>query len=242
MKFQELKVLGLTNGEIKVYSAILNIGISTINNIHEKTGLERRAIYDIINKLIEKGLITYTVEKGKRTYQCAPPNKLKQEINKKKIEIKKFEDLIPGIEDIYKTSKPKINLEVFRGKEGIKAVFEEMLNYKNNFFIGGGYYIMDLLPHYWPQYNKRRIKSGVKWHSLGRYETRQRKIPEKKLLEIRYLPKEFSGSPSVIFIFGNKIVNVLWGEEWFAFMIESKEIAENYKKYFKYLWDKIAKK
>ena len=45
---EELKVLGLTKGEIKVYSAILNIGISTLNNIHEKTGIERRAIYDII--------------------------------------------------------------------------------------------------------------------------------------------------------------------------------------------------
>ena len=240
MELQELKILGLTKGEIKVYTAILNTGISTLNNIHEKTGIERRAIYDIINKLIEKGLITYTVEKGKRTYQCAPPDKLKEEINKKKQEIKKFEKLIPEIEHTYKSLKPKINLEVFRGKEGIKAVFEDMLNYKKNYFIGGGYYIMDLLPHYWPQYNERRIKLGIKWYSLGLYETKKRKIPEKRLLWIKYLPKEFSGGPSVVFIFGNKIVNVLWGEEWFAFMIESKEIADNYKKYHKYLWEYVA--
>ena len=55
MELQELRILGLTNGEIKVYSAILHMGSSTINNIHEKTGMERRAIYDILNKLIEKG-------------------------------------------------------------------------------------------------------------------------------------------------------------------------------------------
>jgi len=150
--------------------------------------------------------------------------------------------LLPSIEKIYESSKPKINLEVFRGKEGIKTVFEEMLNYKSNYFIGGGFYIMDLLPHYWQQYNERRIKKGVKWYSLSLHETKRRPVPETRLLELKYLPKEFSGGPSVVFIFGNKIVNVLWGEEWFAFMIESKEIAKSYKRYHKYLWNNVAKK
>jgi len=54
MEIKELEIFGLSRGEIKVYSAILEIGVSKINNIHEKTGLERRGIYDIINKLIEK--------------------------------------------------------------------------------------------------------------------------------------------------------------------------------------------
>lgn len=241
MEIKELEILGLTKGEINIYSAILSIGSSAINNIHEKTGMERRAIYDIINKLIEKGLITYTIEKGKRTYQCAPPNKLKEEANKKIEELRRFEKIIPDIEEIYKSKKQKINIEIFRGKEGIKSVFEDMLNYKENYFIGGGYYIMDLLPNYWSQYNKRRIEAGVKWHSLGQYETKEREVPEKKLLWVKYLPKELGKSPSVIFLFGNKVVNVLWSEDFFAFMIESKDIAENYKNYFWYLWQKVAK-
>ena len=241
MELQELKIFNLTNGQIKVYSAILHTGVSRINNIHEKTGLERRAIYDIINKLIEKGLVTYTIEKGKRSYRVAPINKLKEQINEKKQQIEKFENLLPNIEELYKRKKPKINLEIFRGKEGIKTIFEYMLNYKENLFIGGGYYIMDLLPDYWPQYNQRRIKKKVMWKSLGLYETKKREKPETKLMEIKYLPKEFSSSPSVVFIFGDKIANVLWGEEWFAFMIESKEIANNYKKHFKYLWKHTGK-
>lgn len=240
MEIKELQILGLSQGEIKVYTAILNIGISSMNEIHEKTGLERRTVYDIVNKLIDKGLITYTIEKGKRTYQVAPPNKLKEEINQRKSELEKLQNVLPSIEDIYKSTKPKINLEVFRGKEGIKSLFEHMLNYKKNYFIGGGYYIMDLLPHYWPQYNERRIKKGVHWYSLSLYETKKRKIPETRLLDLKYLPKELSVNPSVVFIFGDKIANVLWGEEWFAFMIESKEIANSYRKYFNYLW-KTAK-
>ena len=58
---------------------------------------------------------------------------------------------------------------------------------------------------------------------------------------IKFLPKEFSGSPTVVGIYGNKIVNFLFGENLFAFVIESKELSENYKRYHKYLWEKVAK-
>jgi hypothetical protein len=57
----------------------------------------------------------------------------------------------------------------------------------------------------------------------------------------KFLPKEFSGNPTVICIYGNKVVNFLYGESLFAFVIESKELADNYKSYHKYLWDKVAR-
>ena len=57
---------------------------------------------------------------------------------------------------------------------------------------------------------------------------------------MKRLPKAFSGNPMVIFIYGNKVANVLWGEEPYAYVIENKQIAENYKKYHKYLWENVA--
>ncbi len=239
MELQELSGLGLTKGETKVYSAILHIGSSSINNIHEKTGLERRTIYDIINKLIEKGFITYTIERGKRTYQCAPLTRLKEEIKDKEKELKDIEKLFPYMEGIYNSSKPKINIEVFRGKEGIKSVFEDMLNYKDNYFIGGRWYVVKEMPLFWANYNRRRITAGVKWHNLVLQDAP--KPPTDKLVYIKVLPKDFSGSPTIIWIYGDKIVHVLWSQDYFAFMIQSKEMAENYVKYFKYLWSNVAK-
>ncbi|MFA6023303.1 MAG: helix-turn-helix domain-containing protein [Candidatus Pacearchaeota archaeon] len=239
MEIKELKTLGLTNGEIKVYSAILNIGSSSINNIHEKTGMERRAIYDIINKLIEKGLISYTIERGKRTYQCAPTQKLKELINLKKQEIEEFEKILPDINKTYNSLKPDINIEIFRGKEGIKTLFEDMLNYKENFFIGGRWYVAKEMPLFWENYDKRRIKKGVKWNNLVLYDAL--KQPTNKFVETKTLPKEFSGSPAIIWIYGNKVVNVIWKDYFIALLIESEDIANNYKKYFDYLWKAVAK-
>jgi sugar-specific transcriptional regulator TrmB len=241
MEIKELKTLGLTDGEIKVYSAILSLGTSTINKIHEKTRFERRAIYDIINKLIQKALLSYTIERGKKTFKCAPPNKLKQIVKAKKEELENFEKIIPTIDNIYNSSKPKVSFEVFRGKEGIKTVFEDMLNHKNIYSFAGGFYIVKELPYYFPQYNKRRIKSKTVWHNLVRSDLKKSKIPKLELVNIKFLPKEFSGNPVVIIAYGNKVVNLSWGEEWFAFLIENKEIAENYKKYHKYLWNNVAK-
>ena len=60
--------------------------------------------------------------------------------------------------------------------------------------------------------------------------------------EVKFLPEEFSGAPTVIGIFGDKVAQLLLGEEIFVFVTESKELADNYKRYHKYLWDKIAKK
>jgi HTH-type transcriptional regulator, sugar sensing transcriptional regulator len=237
---KELSSLGLTKGEIKTYSAILNIGNSTINQIHEKTGLERRGIYDIINKLLKKGLISYTTEKGKRTYQTAPINKLKNQIKEKENELNLLKQKIPEIETLYKTSKPETRFEIFRGKEGMKTIFEDMLNYKDIYVIGGGFYLVKELPHFWPQYNERRIKAKSIWHNLVIHELKN-KIPKTKLVNAKFLPKEFSGNPIAIIIYGNKILNLSWGENTFAMMIEDKRIAENYKKYHKYLWEKIAK-
>lgn len=40
----------------------------------------------------------------------------------------------------------------------------------------------------------------------------------------------------VIIIFGNKVGQVLWSNQSFAFVLESKEIKESFMKYFKYFW------
>ena len=103
MNLENLKELGLSEGQIAVYSAVLELGISTLNGIQEKTGIERRNIYDILNKLIEKGLVSYTLEKGKKTYQCTHPNKILEEIKQKQSSLKELEN------QKFPTDKIKVN-------------------------------------------------------------------------------------------------------------------------------------
>src|SRR3989338_9073672 len=84
-----LRNLGLSEGEIRIYSSLLNSGRSSINQIHEKTGIERRNIYDILNKLIERGLVTYITENKRRSFKLSHPNKLLGYIEEKKGELER---------------------------------------------------------------------------------------------------------------------------------------------------------
>jgi len=244
MELNFLRKIGLSGGEIKIYSSLLDSGKVPINKIHENTGIERRNIYDILNKLIERGLVTYVKENKRRLFQISHPNKIigyieekKQELIKSKEEIEKEIPLIIGK---YNFRKLDINAEIFRGVEGVKSVWEDMLNYKKIYWIGSGRYVPKRLPIWFSNWNNRRIKSKVKWLNLLRYELRKEIKKPLPYEYIKFLPKEFSGNPIAIGIYGNKTVNFLLGEDFFAFLIESKELAENYKIYHKYLWDNVA--
>jgi sugar-specific transcriptional regulator TrmB len=244
MKLNILKEIGLSEGEIKVYNALLELGVSSLNKIHEKAGLQRRSIYDILNRLIERGLVTYTTENKKRIFNLSHPNKILGYIEEKKHELNKIQEDIeielPSIIQKFKLKKFKINAEVYRGTNGIKAIYEDMLNYKEHYYLGGGRYVMKNLPNFWENFNLRRIKAKIKFYNLIRSDIKG-EIKALQYEQIKVLPPAFDGNPNVIFIWGDKVANVLFMDEFFAFVIENKEIAENYKKYFRYIWKNIAK-
>jgi len=246
MNLELLRKIGLSEGELKVYSALLDIGPASTNKIHERTGIERRNIYDILNKLIEKGLVTYIDENKRRTFQLAPPKKIVNYIEEKEDSLKsikmRLEGMLPEIMSKFESSKPEIRAEVYRGQEGIKAVWEDMLKKgaKNIYWIGSGNYVPIKFPAFFDSWSKRRADSKIYNNHLFRGDKRGL-VPKKPLQNIKFLPPEFNGNPTVTCIFRNKVVQFLFGESLFAFVIESKELSENYISYFKYLWENVAK-
>lgn len=244
MYLEKLRKLGISEGEIKVYDSILNLGRCSINEIHEKVRIERRNIYDILNKLIERGLITYVYENKRRFFQISHPNKIFSYIDEKKNHLedikKDLEGELPSMIEKFNSKRVDINSEIFRGAEGIKAVWVDMLNSKEIYWIGSGRYVPKKFPLFFSNWNKKRIKMKIKMFNLLRNEMREQ-IKVFSFEEVRFLPKEFSGNPTVICIYGNKIANLIYGDELFAFVIENKELAENYKGYHNYLWKNVAK-
>ncbi|MEK6893384.1 MAG: helix-turn-helix domain-containing protein [Nanoarchaeota archaeon] len=245
MQLDVLRKVGLSEGEIKVYLVLLTFGSAHLNKIHEKTGIERRNIYDILNKLIERGLVSYMDENKRRSFTAVHPKKLisyleekqenllsiKQEVNK----------MLPAIIKVFESKKSLIGAEIYRGEEGIKAVWEDSLNYKETYWIGSGRYVPKKFPLFFSHWNKRRVQKKHHWWNLIRGEIRKELYKPLLFENHKFLPREFSGNPTVICIYGNKVVNFLYGESLFAFVIESKELADNYRTYHKYLWDNVAK-
>ena len=67
MNIEILKEIGFTQGEIKVYEALLEIGESTIGLISKTANVTPSKTYPILDKLLKKGLIS-KVKKGKVLY------------------------------------------------------------------------------------------------------------------------------------------------------------------------------
>ena len=254
MKLDYLQKIGLTAGEIKVYNAVLELGISGLGKIQEKTGIERRNIYDILNKLIEKGLISYTIEKGKKTFQATHPSKIFSLLDEKKKAVdevkREIKPHLVELERLYNQSKISPRAEVFRGVESIKALLEEVLEYKESYWMGGNsfenYSAPKQLQEWWyHNWMKRRagqkhlmydlVSHGTFIKVIKGLEPNNIKLHKKLYYKCCDLPKGMF-VPMVIIIFGNKVAQIQWGEQPFAFVIESKKIKDSFMVYFKHFW------
>lgn len=124
MDTQILEDIGLTNAEIKVYIALLELGTSTAGNILQKSGLQNSVVHMTLNKLIDNGYVTFVKEGKKNHYQAANPRHVIELLNEKK---ERFEDILPELLSKQHESKTKPEVIIFRGVRGMKELLYELL-------------------------------------------------------------------------------------------------------------------
>ena len=165
MNKEILREIGLTDTEIKIYLNLLSLGATSAGKIVEETGIYRKNLYDSLNKLIGKGLVTYVIENKTKVFQPKDPENLirfleekKNKISEKEEELKKE---IPLLKQKFGSAQNEIESEIYRGIEGIKTILKECLNYKEVLFIGATEDVENRLPYFWPQYNRKREKLKI---------------------------------------------------------------------------------
>ncbi len=230
---QELKETGLTENESKVYLALIDLGPSLAGRISRKTGLHRRTVYDVTEMLIKKGLIGYIKENNRRLFQAASPDRFLEMIQEKQ------NLLIPIVDKLnekYNSVKEKEETNFYKGKAGLKTVFEDQLNYNEILILGASPKAYEVLQFYFKWYDKKRKSKKIRSKIIAQ----DKKIKSLPLSEIKYLPQKYT-NPVSVNIYGDKVAIILWEtNEPLAIVIKNKEISEGYKKYFELMWN-IAK-
>ena len=61
-----LKNIGLTEGEAKTYLALSSLGTSTVGNIISEADVSASKVYQILERLMQKGLVSMVVKEGKK--------------------------------------------------------------------------------------------------------------------------------------------------------------------------------
>jgi len=244
MDLKILEDIGLTSNEAKVYLALVEIGSSSATSIIQKTGLHRAVVYDLLERLIQKGLVSYMISSKKKFFESTNPNRLKEILEEREEALSK---ILPELIELSKF-KTKLDINVYKGKEGIKNVFEDILKESPSEWLsmGSSGETYELLPAFLDNFHKLRIKSKINSRGLMLYsktsEKRRQNLSKMPLTEIRILPKEVK-TPTVINIYASKIslYSVTKENIPFIILIENKEMANSFKEYFECMW-KLSKK
>ncbi len=230
---EELKKAGLTENEAKVYLSLIDIGPSLAGTISRKTGLHRRTVYDTTEMLIEKGLLSYILENRRRLFKAVNPYKIIENLQEKQ---NLLSPIVSSLQVKFNETKVKEETNFYRGKEGLKSVFEDQLNYKEVLILGASIKAYEVLQFYFKWYDKKRKEKKIK----ARIIAQDKKIKSIPLSDIRYLPQKYT-SPVSVNIYGNNVSIILWEKDKpLAIVIKNDSISKGYRNYFELMW-KIAK-
>jgi sugar-specific transcriptional regulator TrmB len=233
MNINFLEEAGLTRTEAKVYLSILDLGSSLAGKITRKSGIHRRTVYDAIERLIQKGLISYIVKNNRHYFEAVDPKRFLALLTEKE---KNIQTILPELELKYNLTKEKEETLFFKGKQAMKNIFDDQIKEEKEICIfGAASNAADIIKYYFPRYDNARKSRGIRLKAIFNEKVKY-KIP---LSQIRYLPKKYSAHTATN-IYGDKVAIILWTEEPFAILIKNKNIAKSYKQYFNLMW-KVAK-
>ena len=241
----DLLRIGLTEGEAKVYLALSELGSSTVGPIVKKSRVAYSNIYDILNRLTEKGIVSFIIKQKTKYFQAAPPSNLIEYLNNKEKEIllqkQSLKKALPDLEKLQE-SKIKQEAEVFLGKKGLRSAYEKLYKNLKKSEEALFFYIHE---------SEYAETSNLFYNSITDIvkQTKNRGIANKEYKKSWFAKKAFHLNmrfidiplPGNIDIINDKVLFVSWSGGITSVLIHSKEIANNLRNYFNEVW-KLTKK
>ena len=134
---QKLEKIGLTKKESRVYLFLLEYQEAKAGTICSKLNIPNSHIYQILEKLLNKGIISYKIINNIKIFNPADPESLftifiekERELKKEKEELKEF---ISNLKKIEIKEKKQNNFKYFEGIRGVKSMFTEFVtSFKKN--------------------------------------------------------------------------------------------------------------
>jgi len=244
-----LDSIGLTKNEIKVYLSLLELGSTPTGAIIKKTKIHTSKVYDALERLSDKGLVTYVIIANTKHFQAVDPERLTDFLEDKEKEIENqkesIKSIIPELKLKQTLGAEGTDAEIFRGWKGMETVFNEgirAMGKNDTWYVLGAYAGEDV--ERTDQFIARVIKmceaKKMKWKVLYNESARKtfRYERQSPITENRFLPLE---TPATINIYKDVAFIALWTRDPVAFRVKNKKVADSFRKYFEVMWG-MAKK
>lgn len=236
---EELIDFGLTSNEAKIYLVLLENGALNPYQIAEKTGLHRGYIYDALERMQKKGVVSAVHKLKKKHYQAAQPKALAAMLQEK---ASHFQKVVPQLNILQEKTTEDMRVEVYKGKSIFRICMNDQISTMHT--------KRDLLmissdektyeetdPIYIQRYLQKEQETGCKEKVIikkGGYQLKAKHI------EYRELPLKMIGNAS-LFVYANRVSFLLWGNPNNLIIIKNQEVADTYTRQFNVLWG-LAKK
>jgi len=241
---ETLKRIGLTEGECQVYEALVHLGPSSTGGIVKKAGIGSSKVYEVLQRLGQKGLVSHVVKNGVQYFDATPPERLVDFLEEKKQNLSAMQTEIVKILPVIRAEREergeRNETVVYTGMQGPKIILKEILEAgkKGHEHLGFGTDTDPYVEHM-PRDLARYIEESKELRFSQRLIfVRGFKSPN-TIAKIRFLPKEYL-FPVRTMIYGDKVAIVDFTGPVTTIVIENRQIADSYKKHFEMLW-KIAK-
>lgn len=246
MSFPILEKLGLSINEAKIYLSLVESGEASISQIAIHAKIHRRNAYDAIHRLLNKGLIFQIIDPRENKYNAVDPDKLKELLAERSQEL---EQILPGLHKQYHKQDIPEAAYIYRGLEGQKTIWREILRSgKDSYALGakGNWYEPKLeiaRKSFFKEANKRQIKfiQIFDQEALAKMPDFPKNFEGS--LHYRILPPEYS-SNSILNIFDDYVITytgveiMSLSENTVFFVLKSRGLADSYRTWFQYMWDK----
>ncbi len=250
MNYSVLEEIGLTNSEVRVYIALIELGNSSVGPITKKAKVASSKTAELLQKLLDKGLATTYQESKTTYYKAVSPHRILDYLKDKKKELddkeEQVKEILPTLDSMYKEHVEDTSVELFRGYKGVENVFREMiktLSKGDKFLVVGGGDVPSTNTRtkwFFERIHRQRSKKGIILKIIFS-EARRKSLKDMALFphtKAKYLS---FGTPSTINIYKDVTILLSMSPTPAAIRIKNNAITASYRVYFNQMW-KLAKK
>ena len=237
---EELTLLGLTPGEARIYLSLLKAGSSKVGAVVRESGVSYSKVYDVLERLSSKGLVSHVLIGKVKHYSAAEPYRLNDYINKKEERLQTEKELsgriIPEILKFAGTGQ-RNSSEIFAGLKGLRTAYEILLqdaekgNVLRYFYPFDDYH--EIASPFYERMHLFQKKKQLEERGIGTTIFKKSKhYRDLKDVRMRFVTFPLPGTMD---IFDDKILMVSW-ENATGILISSREISNHFKRYFDSIW------
>ncbi|MBT3866263.1 TrmB family transcriptional regulator [Candidatus Woesearchaeota archaeon] len=170
----DLKLLGLTDYEEKVYITLAKSGKSSAGEISRESNVPYGKIYVILEKLEAKNLVNIIPEKTKKFIATSPKNLIKTLENEEN-KLKNLKKELKDLKKVYTVHEEEV-VRIARGKKNFHKLTRELKETKT--FSYTIKYVSEYKGE-WIQKNKKHQRKGINTKCLARYDKETKEAVDK---------------------------------------------------------------